>query len=582
MIHLDFETEAIEDWRPPRPCGLAVTYENGSSEYLTNWAKMRKLVGSVVMKAGKDPQDYCWHNAKYDMAVACKWFNIGLREVDWLRCHDTMAMAFLDNPYSRSVALKFLSVAILGRQPVEQADLREWILSHVDGATNKNWGAYISKAPIELVAPYAMADTEITRELAIHYIEKNKVIHTKAYRRYQRLLPVVIDMEQRGVPVHKEGLEVLHCRLEDEMQTYDKYIYKILGTDSLNLNSQPELYDALMAKNLLDVDRMMKTATGRTSLKEESLVLGITHSGLLDYLKKRIHNNKLISGFTIPWLRFIEGDGRLHSQFSYLRATRTGRFSCSKPNGQQAPPIMRGLVLPDKGHKWVKLDYSQQELRLLAHFCGGNFKQSYVDNPRSDVHQWVADLLGIQRRDAKAINFGTIYGMGKPALSATLGCTELEAGQFFKTYYGKLPEVKSYIEELKARGRMGEEVLTAGGRKYKAEFEEIAPPPTSGGATFGAALGGFNRCLDYKLVNYIMQGSGVDMTMEAMCLFWERNVPDARITIPVHDDISLSSPHAKFDLKTLKECMLEAAEMMMPEVPMVVDGGIGETWGTIL
>ena len=162
MITLDFETEAIVGnplVSPPKPVGLAILWPSGIEEYVTGWSDMENMWGAV-MRAG---HDLLFHNAPFDLSVGCHWFDVPWPR--WERVHDTMFLLFLADPYAQSLSLKPSAERYLGEPPEEQNELHTWIIQNVPEATKKTAGAYISRAPVELVRPYAIGDVKRTKAL---------------------------------------------------------------------------------------------------------------------------------------------------------------------------------------------------------------------------------------------------------------------------------------------------------------------------------------------------------------------------------------------------------------------------------
>lgn len=163
MITLDFETEAIEGnplVNPPKPVGLAVWVEDFEPEYITDWSDMRRHWQDIVEHT---EQPLLFHNAPFDLSVGCHWFDTPWPA--WERVHDTMYLLFLADPYAQSLSLKPSAERYLDEPPEEQNALHDWIVENVPEATYRNAGAFISRAPVELVRPYAIGDVERTRRL---------------------------------------------------------------------------------------------------------------------------------------------------------------------------------------------------------------------------------------------------------------------------------------------------------------------------------------------------------------------------------------------------------------------------------
>jgi len=196
---------------------------------------------------------------------------------------------------------------------------------------------------------------------------------------------------------------------------------------------------------------------------------------------------------------------------------------------------MRQYLLPDDGMVWLKRDYSQQELRILAHFSEGRLFQRYVMNPRIDAHQDTSALvtehtgLELPRKDIKIIGFSIIYGAGLTKLSEQLGRPYDEASRMKAAYFKALPEIKPLMDACSQRGRSGGLIETWGGREYPVE-----PPRMS--------KEGRMMDFSYKLLNYLIQGSAGDCTKEAICRWQEGDRCGGQFLATVHDEVNIQAP----------------------------------------
>jgi DNA polymerase I-like protein with 3'-5' exonuclease and polymerase domains len=288
--------------------------------------------------------------------------------------------------------------------------------------------------------------------------------------------------------------------------------------------------------------------------------------------------------------------GRIHAEINQLRGdnggTVTGRFSYSNPNLQQIParnkelgPMIRSLFIPEEDHTWGVFDYSQQEPRLVVHYAGlqnlygvDDVLDSYNNDPDTDFHTIVADMANIPRSQAKTINLGLFYGMGKNKLQAELGVDKETSDGLFKQYHDRVPFVKQLMDNVMQRAQQRGQIRTLLGRLCRFHLWEPNMFGMHKAMTHDDALlehgPGIRRAYTYKALNKLIQGSAADMTKKAMIeLYKEGIIPH----IQVHDelDISIKDPeHAK----KIKEIMESAVEL---EVPNKVDYESGPNWGTI-
>jgi len=288
--------------------------------------------------------------------------------------------------------------------------------------------------------------------------------------------------------------------------------------------------------------------------------------------------------------------GRIHAEINQLRGdnggTVTGRFSYSNPNLQQIParnkdlgPAIRSLFIPEEGHTWGCFDYSQQEPRLVVHYATlqnlygvDEVLEAYREGD-ADFHDIVADMAEIPRYQAKTINLGLFYGMGKNKLQAELGVSKEKAEELFKQYHNKVPFVKQLMDNVMQRAQESGKIRTLLGRLCRFHLWEPNQFGIHKALSHEAALTehgpGIKRAYTYKALNRLIQGSAADMTKKAMIELHSNLgiIPH----IQVHDelDISVATPaHAE----EIKEMMEQAVSL---EVPNKVDYESGPNWGTI-
>ena len=269
----------------------------------------------------------------------------------------------------------------------------------------------------------------------------------------------------------------------------------------------------------------------------------------------------------------------------------TGRFSYQNPNLQQIParnkdlgPLIRSLFIPEEGHTWGCFDYSQQEPRLVVHYASlqnlpGVYDviESYREG-EADFHSIVADMAEIPRYQAKTINLGLFYGMGKAKLQAELGVSKDKAAELFSTYHNKVPFVKQLMEAVSRRAQNRGQIRTLLGRLCRFHLWEPAVFGIHKPLTHDAALQehgpGIRRAYTYKALNKLIQGSAADMTKKAMIELYKENIVPH---IQIHDELDISIKDDK-EAKHVVEIMESAVEL---EIPNKVDYESGKNWGEI-
>lgn len=576
---LDFETEAIEGnplLSPPKPVGLAVRQCDGATQYLTEWEAMRNAFALACHG------DVLFHNAPFDLSVARHWFNIPWPS--WDQIHDTMYLVYLKDPYARTYGLKPSAERYLNLPPEEQDAVKDWVLANIPKATDKNWGAYIARCPQEILAPYAIGDVVRTWEL---YSTLAPQVPTEPYNRERELMPMLVEATRRGVRLHTTKLADALEQATTAFEQADNRLRTTLNCPSLNPGSSVQLADALDAAGV--VDQWSYTPTGSRSTEMKSLRLN--DPTLANLLKYRSTLKTLIGTFMEPWLEMASGTGRLHPNWNSTRGdrsggTRTGRLSSNAPNFQNIPnptgldpieglpslPLLREFILPEEGHLWLKRDFSAQEIRVMAHFEDGALAQAFRETPNLDPHQLVKEeiqkVTGLlyPRKYVKETGFGILYGMGRGTLADRLGIAETEAWDLMNAYKQAIPGVQRLQDGTKRRGQAEQPIRTWGGREIHKEPSRVVK--------------GALRSFEYKLLNYLIQGSSADQTKQCM-LDWNSHLDCGEVFMAtVHDEINISAPidQAEDAMEHLRICMEETCQF---DVPMLSEGFSGPSWGEV-
>lgn len=550
---LDFETEGIEPRPkyPPKPVGVAVYEDNGASRY---YAWGHPTNNNCTYEAGKaalsavlaqPDMHFVCHNLAFDAAVLIE---MGL-EVPWERMHDTMVLAFLVDPFGE-LSLKPLCEQLLGMPPIERDAVKEWLIRHGVCRDVKGWGAYIAKAPGDLVGEYAEGDVVRTVKL-FNYLYPIVSASTMldAYKREMQLMPHILEMERRGIKLDVQNLERDCDFYFDKLEWLDQEICKIVGRD-VDVDSNAQLADAIEAAGLSK--GFMTTPTGLRSTSKESLIGAVNDPLLLGHLLVRGSIATCVRTFYQPWLTQGKSHGRLYMQWNQVRnysdtGARTGRIS-SSPNLQNIPveweglraqldkigyelpfalPSMRKYIVPDDGMILIGRDYSAQEMKLLAHFTNGGMLRSLQADPTKDVHMIAADIAGITRKVAKTLGFAVLYGAGVARVAESLSITVGEAQVIKNKYLAALPEIKAFQQELNKHGKARTYTPTIGGRHYY-----VQKP---------AVVNGSFKTFEYKLANYKIQGSAADQTKEAMIRYASKT-KHGQLLLTVHDQLVIQCP----------------------------------------
>jgi DNA polymerase I-like protein with 3'-5' exonuclease and polymerase domains len=527
-----------------------------------------------------------------------KIFHNGMYDVCWLRAAgikinghivDTMVMASLIDENRLSYTLNSISYEFLGEVKDEKALIE----------AAQSWGidpkSEMYKLPAMYVGNYAEKDAKLTLELfKVLSREIQKQNLQNVFDLETQLFPCLIDMKFKGVRVDIEKAKLLKQQLTNQEQ-------EILLKVKQETGIEPQIWAARSIATVFEKLRLPYERTEKSSAPSFTKNFLSEHKHpIVQMIAKAREINKAHTTFIDTILKFTH-KGRIHADINPIRSdqggTVTGRFSYANPNLQQIParnkelgPMIRSLFLPEVDHKWGCFDYSQQEPRLVVHYAAttepicfdesvtkivGEFKNNSVD-----FHKTVADMAGISRTQAKTINLGLFYGMGKAKLQAELGLnTKEEAEILFNQYHNNVPFVKELMNKTSQFAQTSGSIGTLLGRRCR--FNKWEP------ATFGMhtamsfeeaertyGRGRIRRAMTYKALNKLIQGSAADMTKKAMLdLYNEGIIPH----IQIHDELDISVIDDN-QAKKIVEIMEGAVTLAIPNK---VDYESGETWGDI-
>jgi len=527
----------------------------------------------------ESPSTKIFHNAMYDV---CWLKKMGLKINGDIVC--TMIAAAVTDENRFRYDLNSLSWHYLGYGKNEKA-LAE---------AAEEWGidpkAEMYKLPAMHVGSYAERDAEVT--FGLWQELKKEIINQDLEDIFDletELFPCLVDMRFKGVRV---DIEKAHAMKTEFKKSEQDLLHKI--KDETNIDTQ--IWAARSVANVFDVLKIEYPRTEKTDAPSFTKNFLQEHKHpVVNLIAKAREINKAHTTFIDSILRY-EHKGRIHAEINQLRSqtggTVTGRFSYQNPNLQQIParnkdlgPKIRSLFIPETGHKWGCFDYNQQEPRLVVHYASlyklpsvYEVVDSYKENVGSDFHQTVADMAEIPRTQAKTINLGLFYGMGKAKLQAELGVTKEKAADLFNTYHGRVPFVKQLMEKASNRAQDRGQIRTLLGRLCRFHLWEPnsfgmhkAMPHEEALKEHGP---GIKRAYTYKALNKLIQGSAADMTKKSMLeLYKEGVIPH----IQIHDELDLSITGDE-EAKKIIEIMENAVTL---EVPNKVDYECGDNWGDI-
>ncbi|MFV1987755.1 MAG: DNA polymerase I [Gemmatimonadota bacterium] len=435
----------------------------------------------------------------------------------------------------------------------------------------------VAEADQDLAMSWAAPHAAITLPLADAQDEELERVGMRALCRDVELplIPVLAAMERAGVAIDLEFFAELGARFEREIRLVREEIHKIAG-EEVNLRSVPQLRTLLF--ETLELPIIKKTKTGPSTDESVLEELAAQGHGIPRLILEHRELDKLDGTYIRKLPLLADEDARIHTRFNQTVAA-TGRLSSSDPNLQNIPirsdmgrEIRKGFV-PAPGHVFVAADYSQVELRVMAHLSGD---EAFVEAFRADrdIHRETAagifgvaadDVTGAMREQAKTINFATMYGQGPFALATQLGITREQAREFIDQYFERFSGVAAYLEEMKETARTQGYVETLiGRRRYIPEIRSK-----------NQGIRGYG---ERTATNSPIQGTAADIIKVSMIHLHERlrDAP-ARMLLQVHDELLFEVPEDDVDdvASMVREEMEGAIEL---DVPLKVDLGTGSTW----
>ena len=520
-----------------------------------------------------------FHNAMYDV---CWIRSMGLKINGQIV--DTMIAASLIDENRFRFDLNSLSWDYLGHGKNESA-LNEEAKSRGLDPKADMW-----QLPAMYVGSYAEKDAELTLEL--WQIFKKELLHQDVESIFELetdLFPCLVDMRFLGVRVDVERAHKLKQQLTLQEETLLHQIKKETGVDVqlMAARSVAKVFDKLG----LTYER---TAKSQAPSFTKNFISNHEHP-VVRMIAKAREVNKAHTTFIDTIIKH-EHKGRIHADINQIRSdqggTVTGRFSYSNPNLQQLParnkdlgPMIRSIFIPEKGHRWGSFDYSQQEPRLVVHYAAlhkfpsvNDVIDNYENDTSTDFHQVVADMAKIPRSQAKVINLGLFYGMGKAKLQAELGVSKDKAVELFDQYHAKVPFVKQLMNSASNRAQERGQIRTLLGRLCRFHLWEPNQFGMHKALSHEEALQehgpGIRRAYTYKALNKLIQGSAADMTKKAMLDLYKNNII---AHVQIHDELCISIRDQE-QANKIVEIMQDAVTL---EVPNKVDCELANNWGEI-
>ena len=539
--------------------GISFSLESKSAYYVPS----SHLKPEVFAKIFQSNKLKIGHNLKYDIEV------LQAKQLEVKGpLFDTMVASYLLDPISNKHSLKKLAKQFLGREMINLAELIGKGTKHLP--TDKQAKTF-AEVPLELATDYACSDAESTFALyEIFKIALEKQQLAKLFYEIEMpLLPVLIEMEMNGVSLDVALLNKMSKEIEIELKDLERHIFAIAG-EVFNLNSPKQLAKILFEKLNLPIIKRTKTGVSTdVSVLEE---LATQKFEIAEKLMVYRTQTKLKSTYVdvLPDLVHLK-TRRIHTSFNQT-ITATGRLSSSNPNLQNIPLSLRSAFIPEK-KDWIILaaDYSQIELRILAHLSGDTqLLKAFTED--QDIHALTAtEVFGDpeKRSLAKAVNFGIIYGISDFGLAKQLKIKKTEAAEYIAKYFNKHQGVKAFIDKTIADAREKGYVTTLLGRKR--------PLPDINSPNYG-----LRSFAERTAVNTVIQGTAADMIKIAMTRLQDlpagrHGCKTARLLLQVHDELVFECKETEAEeLKELIKKEMEAAFKL--EVPVKVNLGVGANW----
>jgi len=518
------------------------------------------LEDPAVLKIGQ--------NIKYDLSVFAT-HNINVAPID-----DTMLLSYVLNAGKHNHGMDTLSERYLQHNTIPFKEI---------AGTGKSQVTF-DRIALDKATEYAAEDADIT--LRLWQVFKPQLRTEKVMTVYETLerplVPVLAHMEQEGIKVDRDHLSRLSSDFSQRMAALEAEAYEQAGRE-FNIGSPKQLGEILFDEMGLEGGKKTKTGAWQT---DADVLEGLAAEGhglprtIVDWRTL----SKLRSTYTEALQAAINPDtGRVHTSYS-MAVAQTGRLSSTDPNLQNIPVRteegrkIREAFVAEKGNVLVSADYSQIELRILAHIADIDaLKDAFKEG--LDIHAMTAsEMFGVPiegmdpmvRRQAKAINFGIIYGISGFGLARQLGIPQSEASEYIKTYFKRFPGIRAYMDETKAFAKEHGYVTTAYGRKINLSGIKSKGPQRS--------------FAERQAINAPIQGSAADIIKRAMT-----RMPDvlakaglsARMLLQVHDELVFECPEAEADklIETVKTTMQGAAgPSLQLSVPLVVDARAASNW----
>jgi DNA polymerase-1 len=569
LLALDFETNSLDAWNA-KPVGISLSLKPREAYYIPIAAHggREEFVAPETIKALLEPllmqSDMCIvaHNAKYDYKVTRGWGIARWECTIW----DTMVAAWIDDPERNSYALDSLAGSIFN-----------FDATPYNSIVPK--GSTFDAVDLKTAGNYSCEDADLTMRLKYYF--EPRLIRSESLNLFTNmempLLPILAEMEGAGIKIESQVLRDYGVELGENLKNIERSVWDLVGHE-FNLASPKQLQEVLFVERKLKPGK--KTKTGYST--DVSVLEELAREDPVPALILRNRTLAKLKSTYVDTLAEMNGpDGRLHTHFVQT-GTATGRLSSRDPNLQNIPirdeegRRIRRAFIAEKGHVLVSADYSQIELVVLAHLSqDANLIKAF--NEGKDVHRMTASLIfkvdendvdSSQRRIAKTINFGVMYGMSAFRLSNELGISRHDAQSFIDAYFATYSGIRAFIESVVHKTEEQGFVSTISGRRRYIQAINSSNKVEKAGA-------------ERVAVNTPIQGSAADIVKTAMLRLdavLAQSKLSARMLLQVHDELIFECPKAEAEkLSSIVKTEMENAIKL--SVPLRVNVEIGQRWG---
>ncbi len=564
---LDTETSGL-DPITAELLGISFSWRRGEAYFITISPKRLAMLAPILENASIKKYG---HNLKFDWRVL-KRQGLNLNGLDF----DTMIASYLLNPSNHQHNLASLAFTELGFEKINKADLTD--------SQPAQLSLDFKALDLDKLSLYSCEDADFTNRLVAVLSKrlKEEKLEELFHKIEMPLIPVLGTIENNGIKMETAPLKKLSEEVAQKLEKLEKEIHKLAGS-KFNINSTKQLKEVLFEKLEIPTDNLKRTKTGFSTAEDELVKMHDLHP-IISFIQDYRELNKLQTTYLSALPKMINPKtGRIHTSFNQTVAA-TGRLSSAEPNLQNIPARteegqkIRNAFVAEKDYELAGFDYSQIELRLAAHISGDK-KLIAAFNNGLDIHRATAaeinevsltEVTKQMRQEAKATNFGIIYGQGPHGLSQAAGIPYARAGEFIKKYFIAYPSVKKMMDSsIKEAQEKGYAITLFGRKRPLPEISSSIPT--------------IRRSAERMAINTPLQGTAADLIKIAMisiARLIEGKENEIKMLLQVHDELIFEIRKDKMEtyLPKIKKIMESGLKL---RVPILVEGNVGHNWGEL-